>query len=176
MPPRGRKPLPKTLHVLRGTARADRHGAGEDVRPHGRLPKPPAHLDKVARRFWVGVVAELANLGLGFACDRWDVEHCATLYSRARRAESMMPGGGFYIDTKGAPRRHPAALEAIQCRKELRVALEGLGLSAAGRARLLGNVTPPPKDDAGEFFLFNHKSDTSKYFTGPGISSRKGRR
>jgi P27 family predicted phage terminase small subunit len=125
------------------------------------LPDPPSHLDQVARKFWRGVTAELASLGLGFRCERWDVEHVSLLYTRARQAEALMPAGGFYTDEKGAPRRHPAAIEALACRKELRVALEAMGISASGRARLLGSVKPRRADDAEEFF----GSATSKYFS-----------
>lgn len=163
MPPRGRKPTPNALHLVTATQRADRHGeTGTEVEVTSGLPEAPAHLCEVARDFWVAVTAELTVLGLGFACDRWDVEHVALLYSRARRAEALMPDGGFYVDAKDAPRRHPAALEALQCRKELRVALEALGISASGRARLLGGVKPRVATPTDEFF------GAKKYFTKQG--------
>lgn len=153
MPPRGRKPKPNALHLVLGTNRIDRHGdAASEFTLLGSLPDPPPHLDKVARAFWKGLSAELSDLGLGFRCEQWDVEHVSMLYARARAAELLMPNGGFYEDDKGNPRRHPAAIEALACRKELRVALEGMGISASGRARLLGNVKPWRADPADGFF------------------------
>jgi P27 family predicted phage terminase small subunit len=158
MPPRGRKPKSMGVHILHGTRRTGSlsgyTGRRRSIDADSAPPEPPAHLDELARGFWQGVTAELQTLGLGFLCDRWDIEHAAQLYARARHAEELIPPGGFYLTENNEPRRHPAALEALQCRKELRIALEALGISAPGRARLLGNVRPPAdsSDPSEEYF------------------------
>jgi P27 family predicted phage terminase small subunit len=59
---RGRKPTPTPLKILRGT-RADRIPKAEPHAPAGR-PKPPAHLDKVARAEWRRMVPILEKLGV----------------------------------------------------------------------------------------------------------------
>lgn len=153
---RGRKPSPRHLHVLRGTDREDAGTGDAATGPTGDLPGPPEHLGPDARAFWLDVRRELLALGLGTSCDVWDLEAAATLYGRARRAEEACPPGGFFICAKtGNPKRHPAAVEALQARKELRILLEAMGLSTPGRVRVLGTAKRPQAPDPAESF-FDH--------------------
>ncbi len=156
---RGRKPSPARLHIVRGTARADRaHGdaapeAETRGQPIGLLPDPPEHLGEHARAFWLALRAELESLGLGTSADQWDVEAAALLYQRARHAEERIPAGGFFTCKKtGDPKRHPAAVEALQARKELRLILEAIGVSTPGRVRVLGSAKREPQNPEEQFF------------------------
>jgi P27 family predicted phage terminase small subunit len=64
----------------------------------------------------------------------------AMLYYRARKAdEVIMTQGATYIDERGDPRRHPAAVESLQCWKELRLMFNEVGLTPSARARLGGS-------------------------------------
>ena len=125
----GRKPKAKRrkpkrrLQVIR---------KGEDP---PKIGPPPTHLCDLAVEFWLQGAAALEAQG----CDpvaRFELECAAVLYATARRAEAEVERVGAYFISRpsGNPTRHPAALEAVQCRKELRIVTESLGLSAIGRA------------------------------------------
>lgn len=82
----GRPPKPKSLHVLEGTFREDRHGSREDVLAGGRLVKPEWLSDAagelwgiVVGRFPEGALSDVDGPALAMLCssyDRW--RHYAT--------------------------------------------------------------------------------------------------
>lgn len=136
--PRGQKPKPAHLHVVKGTDRPDRQVL-EEAKPEGELGSAPEYLGELGRWFWEWARENLEAMGLGTDADRLDLEGMAVLYSRARKAEAVIEKDGAFFVDDGKPKRHPAAIEASQCRKELRLGMEAIGLSFTGRAR-----NPPP--------------------------------
>lgn len=69
---RGRKPLPKNVHVLRGNPSklAKRELTGNRRAPAVEIPNPPDHLAGEALAEWQRITAELHSLGLVSAIDR----------------------------------------------------------------------------------------------------------
>lgn len=149
MPKRGRKPEPKVLHVMRGTARGDRH-PGDDPDPGNDIGEAPSHLGKHGTWFWFWGRDQWARIGM--AGDPVSLEGMADLYERWRNAKARVPDGGFFIcERTGNPKRHPAATEALQCFKDLRIQMEGNALNMAGWSRQRGKGGDVA-DDAKEMF------------------------
>lgn len=115
----GRKPAPTPLKILRGT-RSDRVAKAEPRAPSGR-PKPPAHLDKVARAEWrrlvpilerMGVLTQAEGGALAVYCvaySRW-VTACRAIEAESEAAAESL--GRFFGDDEGRPAKDPRIVAA----------------------------------------------------------------
>lgn len=83
--------------------------------------------------------------------DHVSLEETADHYGRWRNAKAAVPLGGFFVCEKtGNPKRHPAAVEALQAAKELRLMMEANGLNMVGWSRFSREGRGNDEDD--EFF------------------------
>ena len=88
---RGRRPLPTTLKLVKGTARKCRENPNEPM-PTPALPSPPSFLDEVAVEEWNRVAPGLYQICLLSEMDRGAlVGYCAS-YSRGVHAEALLIG------------------------------------------------------------------------------------
>ena len=149
---RGPLPKPRHLKLAQGTFRPDRDYGGLP-RGVGELPGPPSDLDEHGRDIWAAVAGLMEEYGYASAGDWWVLQAVAVFYSRAMRADALIPEGGFYIDDKGNPRRHPAAVESAQCWREVVSLLRSCGIGVAGRARY-GTGTRDAHEDGEDAWIF----------------------
>lgn len=143
----GPKKKAKHLKIGAGTVRKDRDGATPDVEEAPLSPDPPPHLPELAAGFWRWVVPLLASRGIGTESNRPQVEEAAMLYHRARTADAVLAkdGATFVCEKTGNPKRHPMAVESLQCWKEMRLALSEIGLT---------DIQAKPKGEANPFGAF----------------------
>lgn len=100
---RGRKPLPTALHVLQGTARADRQNVDE-IKPKPSSGRCPRYLDGDARVAWYKLAPELVRLRVLTRLDELWLESTCEAYAfwRANRTaaafavwRSLLAEGGL---------------------------------------------------------------------------------
>jgi len=137
---KGRKPLPKNVHVLRGNPSklsADELRAG--VKPSVEVPQPPAHLAGEALVEWGRITAELEQLGLVTAIDRAALTlYCEAWQECAHAQQRIAALNGELIV------RHPNGFEgpspwlAIRDRaaEKCRKLLVEFGMSPSSRSRV----------------------------------------
>lgn len=121
----------KHLKIGAGTDRKDRDGAVPTVVEPPLPTEPPEHLPEIAAEFWRRMVPLLASRGLGTMANATQLEEAAVLYYRARLAEQVIQESGatYICERTGNPKRHPMAVESLQCWKEHRLALSEIGLT-----------------------------------------------
>jgi P27 family predicted phage terminase small subunit len=153
---RGRKPIPTSLHIFRGTYRATRHGKGRAAEPvaPGDLPvEPPEGLTESQAAIWCHVMATAPQgilkaidlhvlLGFVTAAD----QHEIALQQLARlEAEGHDPlvvqRNGVAVESAYVTIAHKAHLRLLR-------AAEQLGFSPSSRPRLAPGQPPEKPDDA----------------------------
>lgn len=144
---KGRKPLPKNVHVLRGNPSklpAEKLNGG--VRAATEIPAPPRNLKGEALKEWKRITAELAQLGLVTAIDRAALTmYCESWAQYSHALQKIAALDGELIVTHKNGFMGPSAWLAIrdkaaeQCRK----LLVEFGMSPSSRAR----VTASPQSD-----------------------------
>src|SRR5687768_8472895 len=92
----GRKPTPTALKVLRGNPGRRPVNPGE-AKPAVRLPSPPSHLSKEAKREWRRTGQFLLNLGLISELDRAAFAAFCTAWGRWVEAERALNEHGILI-------------------------------------------------------------------------------
>ena len=101
---RGPKPKPRNLILLNGNA--GHHVLPEHpVDPAPNLPKPPPHLDPVAKKEWKRIAPELYSLGLLSVVDRAALEgYCENyaIWVHMKRAIAAQGGYAEYIAGKNS--------------------------------------------------------------------------
>jgi P27 family predicted phage terminase small subunit len=106
--PRGPKPKPTALKLIRGTDRAARRNPAEPRLPLER-PDPPAHLSEEARAEWHRVIEQLCAAGILSGIDRAALAAYCRDYSRWVQAEDALArmagkdhhAAGLMIRTQG---------------------------------------------------------------------------
>ena len=101
---RGPRPKPRNLILLNGNA--GHHVLPKNpVEPTPEIPKPPAHLDSVAKKEWKRIAPELFKLGLLSVVDRASLEgYCENyaIYIHMKRAIRDQGGYAKYIAGKNS--------------------------------------------------------------------------
>ena len=155
---RGRKPLPKTSKIIRGTFRKYRDGKPVFTPPPVAVPKPPAGMNRWARAQWKKLAGELAEQGLLTSLDLVALQLCAEAYGTYVEAREAIyrprdPETGKHIRRTLAQylegRNSQTAPELTAMRaaeRAFRMYLSEFGLSPSARQRL----APPKTGDAGQ--------------------------
>lgn len=89
----GRPPLPASLHVARGTFRADRHGSKADGAAPivaGEVTKPTDLVDGVAIKFWDEIVPGLVASGVATAADVHSLHALCEVWALWRRTYVLL--------------------------------------------------------------------------------------
>jgi P27 family predicted phage terminase small subunit len=146
---RGRKPSPTPLKILRGT-KPSRIPRDEPRAPAGR-PKPPKHLDRVARAEWKRIVPILEEMGVLTQADGAELALYCEDFALLRQAEADVVEHGIIVEAgTGGWKTNPAVYIAAGCRMRLARYLAEFGCTPSSRSRV--KMQGEEKKDAlGEF-------------------------
>src|SRR5262245_42122475 len=145
--PGGRPPTPTSVHKLRGTYRADRHGSRLSSAGSGR-PIRPSHLTADARKHWqavvpalvaAGVVEKLDTPALTALCELWQVRRVA------------------YVLWLSDPRNKNLRIGFIESDRAWSTAAQQFGLTPASRTKLRIDTTANRTQDEFEEYLNKQK-------------------
>lgn len=146
---RGPRPTPTKVLQLRGTYRADRHGAGDDLPALSRVPRPPASLSATARREWRIIGKRLHDAELLTAQDLPSLEAYCVVRARALEAEAVVAMEGRTITTPQGMKRHPELVTAEKAWDDCRRYEQLFGLSPSARRGL--GIQAPTKQPQNAF-------------------------
>src|SRR5262245_33862362 len=162
--PRGRKPTPTRLKLLRGNPGGRPLNAGEP-RPPAAIPDCPDHLAGEAAAEWQRITAELAGLGLLTQCDRAALAAYCGCWARWIKAEDVLARSGEVlkapertevrkdgttVTTSGGFYQNPWLAVANRALELMHKYLTEFGLTPASRTRVKGDA---PAGDALDQFL-----------------------
>lgn len=149
--PRGRKPIPTQLKVVKGTARKGRMSKDEP-RPNLAIPAPPDWLvGKDALMEWGYQVERLYRLGLLTEVDRTSLgQYCACVgrmaYAERKVAEMMNLGQELFdVTDKGGRVQHPYVGMANKASTLADKLGANFGLNPSARSRM--SVKPPDSEE-----------------------------
>lgn len=133
----GHNKKPSNLKVIQGTARADRMPANEPRPTEIAAPKPPAGMDRYAKRAWVRLTPILERLGLLTESDLETFTalcHAWGRYERALRRLKQVEKRADVFDDLDTIRRAEVSVEKAE--SSFRLLATEFGLSPASRSRL----------------------------------------
>jgi P27 family predicted phage terminase small subunit len=141
----GRKPIPTTLKLVRGTARPHRINKDEPMPPVS-VPKPPAHLNARARTKFAELAGMLAGCGVMTKLDADALAKYCVIWCRWVDAEAEIKRKGPIVKTEAGNIIHsPYLAVANRCHRQL-AQLEGeFGLTPSSRSRV---HSLPPRDES----------------------------
>lgn len=139
----GRRRQPPHLHVVKGTHRADRHGAAPVLAPAKILPKAPAHLTERAAEIFADLVTILDGQGIASADHTHMLAMAATALWEWERHEDVLESVGWTFTTVSMTgsttyklRPEVAARNMAMKRAESLLSRFGLSPADAGRVSL----------------------------------------
>lgn len=157
---RGRKPLPKNVHLLRGNpSKLHRSDLTSNRDPAVKIPDPPDHLAGEGLAEWQRITAELHSLGLVSAIDRAAlVLYCESWALYVQASEQIKSLGGALVVEHPNGFRGPSAWLGIRDKalEQCRRLLVEFGMSPSSRSRAQASQQ---RD------LFNDAEDGNGYFT-----------
>jgi P27 family predicted phage terminase small subunit len=151
----GRKPIPTTLKLIRGTARPHRLNPDEPM-PSACAPEPPAHLDDRARAKFTEMAGMLARCGVMTELDRDALARYAVIWCRWIDAEVEIKRKGSIVKTEaGNIIQSPYLAVANRCHRQLAQLESEFGLTPSSRSRVRAS-SPPSRTDliAEKYFSF----------------------
>lgn len=136
---KGRKPVPASIHKLKGTYRPDRHGGEPEV--ESVLPDPPDYLDDVAQAEWRRIAPELHKAGILSKLDIVVLEMYCSIYSRWRYAEKKIHTRKTHAKAvttaeNGYMMQSTWLTVSSRCVKQLKDLSTEFGLTPVSRARM----------------------------------------
>ena len=136
MAPRGARPLPTKLKVVRGTLRKGRTNAHEPALPV-EIPRCPAHLSAEAKRERKRISVDLASCGLLTRIDRAALALYCESWGRWVAAEEALRAYGVMIKApSGFPMQSPYLAIANKAFEQMRAMLGEFGMSPSSRTRV----------------------------------------
>jgi P27 family predicted phage terminase small subunit len=147
---RGRKPLPSNVVRLRGNPGRRRMNDAEP-KPAAKIPSCPACLGEVARKEWLRLGKELAELGLLTGLDRnMLAAYCQAHALWAEAVSSIERYGTMVKSPNGYPMQSPyVAVANKQVEIMGRIAAE-FGMTPSSRSRIRAGG-PAPEDPFEQF-------------------------
>ena len=119
-----------------------------EPKPEPRLPSPPAHLSKEARREWRRSGAFLLQLGLISDLDRSAFAAYCTAYGRWIETEDALRTYGVMIKSpNGFPMQSPYLSVANKAMEQMRSLLSEFGMSPATRTKVSAIPQPHEPDE-----------------------------
>ena len=148
---RGRKPLPSNVVRLRGNPGKRRLNDAEP-KPTAKIPSCPACLGEAARKEWMRLVRELAEVELLTGLDRGMLAAYCQAHALWVEAVSSIGRYGTMIKSpNGYPMQSPyVAVANKQVEIMVRIAAE-LGMTPSSRTRIRVGERPP--EDPFEAFI-----------------------
>lgn len=144
--PRGRKPIPTAIKILKGTARKDRI-AGTISAP-AAIPDCPECLEGTAREEWHRLARQMFELGTLTLLDRSVLMGYCLAYARLIEAQKKVAELGQVIKSpNGYPVKNPYLSNVHEEMRQMRAYAAELGLTPSSRSRV--NVKPHKKENTG---------------------------
>lgn len=145
---RGRRPMPTSVRLFRGTARPDRANPAEPRLPLA-VPTCPAHLSPAARRVWAELVALVEPLRVLTLADELPLAHWASDEALWRDWTATLEKTGPTYTVKTASgkveRLRPLAGAVADLDRRCKSWAEMFGCGPAARARV--HAQPPERKD-----------------------------
>lgn len=136
---RGRKPLPRNVHLLRGNpSKLSRHELAGNRTPVVEIPDPPDHLAGEGLAEWQRITAELHRLGLVSAIDRAAlVLYCESWALYVQASEQIKALGGALVVEHPNGFKGPSPWLGIRDKavEQCRRLLVEFGMSPSSRSR-----------------------------------------
>ena len=138
--------MPTNLRLLRGNP-GRRPLNPSEARPAVKLPSPPAHLSKEAKKEWRRTGRFLLEMGLISELDRPAFAAFCTAWARWVEAEEALQTHGILIKSPGGyPMQSPYLAVANKAMEQVRSLLSEFGMSPASRSRVTANPAPAEED------------------------------
>jgi P27 family predicted phage terminase small subunit len=149
--PKGGKPLPTALKVLRGSflSHPERRNHGEP-KVEVKIPEAPRQLSAGAKREWARITNDLVDLGVVALTDRSVLASYCEAYAEwerlsadlNRRRKDPEWDDVVVAAVSGGVRMHPLIAAVSTARREMLRYLIELGLTPAARSRIDTTKTP----------------------------------
>ena len=147
--PRGRKPTPTALKLLKGNP-GRRPPNPSEPKPAADRPRCPQHLDTEARKEWRRIVPELEQLGLLTILDRAALALYCQAWSRWVRASREIDENGEILESKnGKPVQSPWISLRNRAGQDMHKFLAEFGMTPSSRTRV--TATRKPLDQSNPF-------------------------
>jgi P27 family predicted phage terminase small subunit len=125
----------------------------DEAKPEVRLPSPPAHLSKEAKKEWRRSGRFLLEMGLISELDRAAFAAFCAVWGRWVEAEVALNTHGVLIKSpSGYPMQSPYLAVANRALDQMRSLLAEFGMSPASRSRVTA-APPAAEEDPFEAFL-----------------------
>jgi P27 family predicted phage terminase small subunit len=154
----GRPRKPAHLHLVQGTARADRHDLDAMPKPKAcRVPPPPEFLDGDALRIWARLAPIVDAMGIFTTADADSFERLCEAYADLQALKlDIQEHGRVYETQSGAGgrmiRARPEVAMYADADRRFRGYLTDFGLSPAARTRVKVADAPQENDPAAAYF------------------------
>lgn len=156
---KGRPPLPKNVHLLRGNpSKLSPAELAGGVNPTVEIPQPPAHLSGEALAEWDRITSALAKIGLVSTIDRGALamycQHWAT-YVHAQEKLAELKGELVVRHPNGFEGPSPWLAIAAKAGESCRRLLVEFGMSPSSRSRVKAGSQPDlfgDDDGIGSYF------------------------
>ena len=142
----GRRPKPTAAKELAGNP-GKRKLALAEPKPKinlGKVPKPPAHLGRFARKFWTDYAPMVVTLGLLSEADPAAFEFLADTHDRYRQAKADVKKHGRVYVKDGIARLRPEVRILAEAAKEFRQWCAEFGFTPASRSRVAASLADQP--------------------------------
>lgn len=152
---KGRKALPTAIKELRGGSKTY-HRKGNDQEPkvpgYKIAPRPPKHLDDVAKTEWRRIAPMLCDAGVMTKVDRSGLEaYCVAYATWVHATEQIQKHGMLIKSPNGYPTQSPYLSIADRAAKEYRAWLVEFGMTPSSRSKVKAAGEKEEKDPLAEF-------------------------
>lgn len=145
----GRLPTPNVIRLLRGNPG---HRPINDAAPvvPPKMPAPPRHMSKEAKREWRWITPKLATYKMITEIDRTVLELYCEAYARWRQAEQKLTEANLVlVSREGQPFHNPWLSISKQAVAQIHRCLAQLGMTPSARATLITRGREPEIPPAG---------------------------
>ena len=149
--PRGRRPLPTAVKLVRGN-RGKRPLNRREPKPLKVIPRCPPELAPAARKEWRRISRHLFDLGLLTAIDRAALAIYCQGWAQWLDAQAQLDKYGSVVKAPtGYPIMSPYLAIANQAQAQMRASLIEFGMTPASRSKVEVTIPRDPADPAARF-------------------------
>jgi P27 family predicted phage terminase small subunit len=147
----GRKPIPKSLKILKGTFQKCRD-AKKPLTPTGKAIDPK-WIAKRAKHYWKFYEPMMTKLGLLTDADQPAFSAFVDSIARLEAANKILDDEGILLQTEKGPVKHPAFSVAKDCWANIKTFSVEFGLTPSSRQRI--SIPKPEAPNEFQEFLKN---------------------
>ncbi len=151
---RGRKPIPKNLHVLRGNP--GRRPLKPEPEPENRMPSCPSFLKGEAQKEWRRISKLLYHCGLLTPVDRTALAAYCQTFSQWVEAQGHIAEVGMVVKGSNGPMQNPYLRIANRLLEQMQKLLVEFGMTPSSRSR----IKIQPREEESEFRRFLNAKGT----------------